>query len=163
MGLPIGSRGQQRTRSLTCIARGWRGGPSRQSCLQRVREARTVAQSVSETKEGESYWLLTCGTQVSARAAARSLGRFKWIWPNAAFSFYFYFYFLFSFNFIFRFQTQIQILLPNSYLDKIHQLKYSYEKFYLFIHVFSLCCIAFFFLFLQILNCKLGIKSKFGH
>jgi hypothetical protein len=58
------------------------------------------------------------------------------------------FLFFFSFLFIFRFQIQIQILLPNSYSNKIHKLKYPYEKFYLFISVFSLYCIVFFLLFL---------------
>jgi hypothetical protein len=91
------------------------------------------------------------------------VGRINWFRPMQLFLFFLSFSFLFCFVFSLFLDFKFKFLLPNSYSDKIYQLRYPYEKFYLFIYVFSLYCIAFFLLFLQIPNCYLCIKSKFGH
>jgi hypothetical protein len=49
--------------------------------------------------------------------------------------------FLFCFIFSLFLDFKFKILLPNSYSDKIYQLKYPYEKFYLFIYIYILCIV----------------------
>jgi hypothetical protein len=82
----------------------------------------------------------------------------RWVFQN---SFLFSFSFLLCFLFFILFlDFKFKFLLSNSYSDEIHKVKYHYEK-GLFIYICNFFVLySLFLLFLQILDCKLGINSN---